>query len=208
MATSGPLTRYTKSLALGLCQVRVGKSIDNIANKAPCLTAANSLGALTKTTFTATKEVFKHESGFPSMRDKNIPLREYAMLEVESEEITPYNIALGLGIATMSGEWAALYADPYSGEVPLGRMEAPEDLRVEAVYTYPDAETCMVYIFPRAQAGESMTLDHQKEDTAKPAMTFEAQRADSEVAEGNSVWDSSQLGRIFWTPKSLIDALG
>jgi hypothetical protein len=208
MATAGPLTRYTKSLALGLCQVRVGKSIDNIANKNPVLTSSNSLGAMAKTTVTVTKEIFKHESGFPSMRDKNIPLKEYAMLEIESEEITPYNIAVGLGIAAMSGEWAALYANPYSGEVAIGRMQAPEDVRVEAVYTYPDAETCMVYIFPRAQAGESMTIDHQQADTAKPAMKFEAQRADSEVSGGNAAWNSMQLGRIFWTPKTTIDNLG
>lgn len=194
----GPLTKDTSTLELGLAQIRVGKSIDNIANIQPALTATNSIGALATTKFTGQKDLFKHESGFPAMKDKTIPLRESAMMECQFEEITPFNVGIATGIASMSGEWLAKLNAAHSGEIPIGRTSAPEDIRMEAVYTYPDGVNEMIYIFPRAQAGESFEIDHQKEDTAKPAIIFEAQRADDALPEGNSVWNAKPLGRILW----------
>jgi hypothetical protein len=43
-----------------------------------------------------------------------------------------------------------------------------------------------------------LELDLQKTDTAKPPLTIEAKLASSDVTDGNAVWDTMPLGRIFW----------
>jgi hypothetical protein len=194
----GPVTRDTSTLALGLAQVRVGLSSNNIANIQPALVAGNSIGSLASTKFTAQTEFFRHESGFPLLEDYTVALREKAAMECTFEEITPYNLGLMKGFAAMSGEWIAKLATAHSGEVPLGKMTAPDYVRMEAFYTYPDGVNEMVYIFPRAQVTSNPEMEHQKEDTAKPPITFEAKRADSAVAGGNAAWDDKPLGRILW----------
>lgn len=200
MARSGPITKDTSTLTLGLAQVRVGISISNITSIAPALAAGNSIGSLAATKFTASVDYFKHESGFPALEDYSIALREKAALECQFEEITPFNMGLAKGFASMSGEWLAKLASAHSGEIPLGKMTAPDYIRMEAFYTYPDGVNEMVVIFPRAQATASVELDLQKEDTAKPPITFEAKIADSNVTGGNAVWDNMPLGRILWRP--------
>jgi hypothetical protein len=201
MARSGPITKDTSALALGLAQVRVGISFDSIALIQPNLVAGNSIGSLAMTKFTASVDYFRHESGFPALEDYSIALREKAQLECQFEEITPFNIGLAKGFASMSGEWLTKLGSAHSGEVPLGKMVAPDYIRMEAFYTYPNGIDEMVIIFPRAQATASVELDFQKEDTAKPPVTFEAKIADSNVTGGSAVWDNMPLGRILWRPK-------
>jgi hypothetical protein len=200
MARSGPMTRNTSTLALGLAQVRVGISVANIATIAQALTSTNSIGSLASTKFTSAVEYFKHESGFPSLEDFSIALSEKAALECTFEEITPFNLGLAKGLATMSGEHLAAYANANSGEIKLGSMASPEYVRMEACYTYPDGINEMVIIFPRAQATASMEIDLQKADTAKPPLNLEAKIASSDVTGGNAVWDLMPLGRIIWKP--------
>jgi hypothetical protein len=200
MARKGPITRNTSSLALGLAQVRVGISFDSIALIQPQLTSSNSIGSLANTKFTSNVEYFKHESGFPQLEDYSIALSEKAALECAFEEISPFNIGLAKGFASMSGEWLSKLSNAHSGEVPLGKMVAPDYLRMEALYSYPDGVNEMVIIFPRAQATASVEMDFQKSDTAKSPVTFEAKIADSNVTGGNAVWDNMPLGRILWRP--------
>jgi hypothetical protein len=198
MARSGPLTRDTSTLALGLAQVRLGISVANIATIAPALTATNSMGSLATTKFTSAVEYFRHSSGFPELEDYSIALSEKAAMEVTFEEITPYNLAIAKGLAAMSGEHLAAYATAHSGEIKLGSMASPEYIRMEAVYKYPDGINEMNIIFPRAQATASVELDLQKTDTAKPPLTIEAKLASSDVTGGDAVWDAMPLGRIYW----------
>jgi len=200
MARTGPLTRDTSTLTLGLAQIRLGISVANIATIASALTSTNSIGSLATTKFTSAVEYFKHESGFPQLEDFSIALSEKAAMECTFEEITPFNIGLLKGLASMSGEHLAALANAHSGEVKLGAMVAPEFVRMEAYYVYPDGINEMVIIFPRAQATGNMEVDFQKTDTAKPPVTFEAKIASSEVTGGNAVWDSMPLGRIIWKP--------
>lgn len=98
MARSGPLTRDTSTIALGLAQIRVGASAANIASVGSVLPAAASIGALASTKYTGNVEYWKLTSGFPQLEDMTIPLSESAMLECEFKEITPYNLALARGI--------------------------------------------------------------------------------------------------------------
>lgn len=90
------------------------------------------------------------------------------------------------------------YSDNHAGEIGLGGMKAPEFIRMEAVYTYPDGAHHMYIIFPRANVTSNLELGFSATDNAAPTITFEAKRADSEVAGGNAVWNQKPLGRIYW----------
>lgn len=295
MSRTGPVTRDTSTVALGLAQIRVGKSAPNIGNANPALTKDDSIGAMASTKFTGNVDYWKLESGFPLLEDMSIPLRETAALECEFKEISSKNLALARGIdpfsdvaATasvtgtntaagtttgdiavtnaggvvndewtvvftsgtavaiygevtghvgdfadltaviapdnggnpyftipanfFSGTWLAdetlnfkttafaagtsAYADNHGGTIKLGALKAPDFVRMEAVYTYPNGVNTMTIIYPRANAVSSVELDMQAEDNANVPLTFEAKRADDEVAGGNAVWNDSPLGII------------
>lgn len=297
MSRSGPTTKDTSTIALGLAQIRVGDATSNIANISKALDAVDSIGALANTKYTGGVDFFKFESGFPLLEDLIIPMRESAMLECSFNEITPFNLALSHGIdpnadvsATVteigsvttagtttgditvddtggvetdrftvvftsattasvygelsghvgdmanlttifapdngghpyfsipanffSGTWAtdevysffttefaagsAAYGDSHSGSIGIGNRSAPEYLRMEAIYTYPNGTNHMYIIFPRAQAAATVEIDLQKEDAAGVPVTFEAKRADVETDGGNAVWDDMPLGRIYF----------
>ena len=304
MSRSGPVTKDTSTVALGLAQIRVGASAANIATIAPVLAASASIGALASTKFTGTVDYWKLESGFPMLEDYTIPIREAAMLECEFKEITPYNLALARGIDPATGtdtltvgsvdvvtstntlvlaaagiaidatygqegqyiiefssatEYtvthvagglmgddggvtistveefnhdgsntaititgatflvsgtpadgdiihfsiytaSSTYTNPHSGSINLGALVAPDYVRMEAVYTYPNGINTMTIVFPRANCTTSVEIDLQAEDNANVPLTFEAKRADSDlVIGGNAVWDLSPIGRIVFT---------
>lgn len=194
MARSGPVTTDTSTIALGLAQIRVGNSANNIANKAQVLSASDSIGALANTKFTGNTDWFKLESGFPLIEDYTTPIREAASLECTFKEITPHNMALAYGIDATAGG----YLLAHSGEVALGNRSAPAYVRMEALYTYPDTNYTMCIIFPRAQVSATMELDLNAEDAAGVPINFESKNASSDVTGGDAVWDSSSLGRIAW----------
>lgn len=98
MSRTGPVTKDTSTVALGLAQIRVGNSAAHIAEIEPQLTADDSIGALASTKFTADVDYWKLESGFPRLEDITLPIREAAMLECEFKEITPFNLALARGV--------------------------------------------------------------------------------------------------------------
>ena len=198
MARKGPVTKDTTTIALGLAQVRVGDSSDNIANIHAALDSDNSIGALANTKFMGNTDYWKLESGFPLLEDMTLPIRESAALECAFKEITPFNLALANGISPVSGE-TNLYPSAHSGEITLGGKIAAEYVRMEAEYTYPNGTNKMQIIFPRAQVTSSIELDLQAEDAVAVPITFEAKRADSEVSGGDAVWDEKPLGRIEFT---------
>ncbi len=296
MASTGPLTRDSSTIALGLAQIRVGKTVTNIANISAALTSAASIGALANTKYSGNVDWYKFESGFPALEDLIIPIKETAALECTFNEITPYNLALANGVdpladasativggsivstagtvsagplavtddggvvsetytcvftgattfsvfgsvtghigdaadlssefapdnggnpyfsipaAYFTGTWEAddtytftttafesgssAYADTHSGSIGIGSRVAPDYIRMEAVYTYPNGSNTMTIIFPRCQIAASTELDLQKEEAAGVPITFEAKRADAEVAGGNAVWNGKSLGII------------
>jgi hypothetical protein len=195
MARYGPVTKDTSTVALGLAQIRIGASAANVTSTTPVLTSASSIGAMASTKFTSTIELWKLESGFPLIEDASIPLREKASLECAFKEITPMNVAFARGIDATSG-----YATAHSGEIPLGNIDAPDFVRMEAYYTYPDQVNEMVIVFPRAQVVPNLELDLKAEDAAASVMTIEAKSADDSVSGGSSVWNSKPLGRILFRP--------
>lgn len=195
MARAGPVTKDTSTVALGLAQIRVGDSATSIHLVSPQFTSTDSIGALANTKFTGNVDYWRLESGFPLLEDLVIPLRETAMMECAVKEITPFNLALAKGIDPTGGG----YTEAHSGEVALGAMTAPEFIRMEARYTYPNGTNYLDIIFPRAQVISSIELDFQSEDNVNSPLTFEAKRADSEVSGGNAAWDDKPLGRLAWS---------
>lgn len=290
---TGPVTKDTSTVAVGLAQIRVGLSATHVATATPVLTSADSVGALADTKFNTTAEYWKLESGFPALEDLSIPLKEAASMECAFKEITPKNMALARGIDPFSvgtgfvasgvskvksaagvvdtakpvgtfgigafvdtftilfssatayaitsmsgvavagagavgsisaftvGGGAAFsipanfitgtiaagdvfrftlqkdgYANNHSGVIGLGGLKAPEYVRMEAVYTYPNGTNTMTIIFPRANVTSSMEIAFQAADNAAPSITFEAKRADSEVDGGAAAWDAMPLGVI------------
>lgn len=295
MARTGPLTRDTSAIALGLAQVRVGAAAPYISQSDPVFGQADSMGALGTTKFTSAIEQWKLTSGFPALEDMSIPTSETCSLEVSFKEVTPKNLALARGLSPFddvdatvsvvnkkttsgtltgdiavnnsggvkdevytvvftsatafkvfgesagligthsgvnsqyapkvdnkalftipanyfSGTWAtdetftfattafvagsASYDNNKEGEISLGAMKAPEFIRMEAMYVFPDGSHYMCIIFPRANVSMAVELDMQAADAASSPITFEAKRADSATDGGHSTWDSRPIGRI------------
>jgi len=184
MARSGPVTLDPSKIALGLAQIRVAAAATHIAEVEPQLTAADSIGALASTKYLGNVDWFKFESGFPLLEDLLIPLREAAAIECAFNEISVANLALAHGNATPGTD------------IKLGARVAPDYVRLEAVYTYPNGTDTMTIVFPRAQIAASVEMDMQKEEAVAVPVTFEAKRSDSEITGGNAVWDAMPLGHI------------
>jgi hypothetical protein len=196
MARTGPVTKDTTTVALGLAQIRVGLSATYIDDTVPRLAAGDSIGALANTKFTGNIEYYRLESGFPLLEDAIFPLRESASLECAFKELTPKNFALARGLDP-SG-----YTDAHYGFIGLGQIAAPIAIRVEAIYTFPDGVNRMAFIFPRANAAATIEMEFAAEEPAAVAVALEAKRADSEVTGGNAVWNNMPYGRILWTDSS------
>jgi len=191
MSRIGPVTTDTTAIAIGLMQIRVGVSADHIADIHPALTSSDSIGALASTKFVGNTDWYKLESGFPLIEDFTTPIREGAALECAIKQITPYNMALVQGIDPSTG-----YDEAHSGEIALGGRSAPEYLRVEGIFTYPNGTDTMTFIFPRAQVSANTDMDFSSEDSAAVTVMFESKNASSDVSGGNAVWDAKPLGRI------------
>ena len=196
MARKGPVTKDTSTVPLGLAQIRVGDSSDNIADIQPALSSSDSIGALAETAFTGNTDWFTLESGFPLIRDAEWPIREGASLGCAFKEVTPVNMAMAYGHDPGDSPYSDMAV--HSGEVPLGDRDAPDYLRVEACYTYPNGTNHMYIIAPRAQAKSNVELAFAPEEPAAVPVTFEFGRADSEVSGGDAAWDDKPLGRLFW----------
>jgi len=106
---SGPVTTDTSTVALGLAQIRVGRSAPNIANSGAVLTSSNSIGALGNTKFASTVDYWKLESGFPQLEDMSLPLRESAAMETSFKQLSPFNVALARGIDPLADIDADIY---------------------------------------------------------------------------------------------------
>jgi len=193
MARYGPIVSNTGNVSLGMAQIRVGVSADDIADIDPSLAASNSLGAMANTKFMGNTDFFNFESGFPLLSDFSTPIRESASLECAFHEMTPQNLAYAYGIDANTG-----YDTATSGEIPLGNRGTPEFVRLEALYTFPNKSNTMTIIFPRAQVVSNNELDLQSENPTAVTITFEAKTASSDQTNGNAAWDDKPLGRIAW----------
>lgn len=192
MAIKGPNTKDASTLVIGLMSIMVDKASTHISTSGAALNkTTHSVGSLNNSSLTVDRETKIHESGFPLLKDKVIVLRETLQLTGEMEEITRKNltIALAKDPSVVTGK---------SGEITFGTLSAPQDLRVEGLYEFPDGDEMRV-ILPRAQVETGIELGFQKEDWGNMSVTFTAQKADSSVSVGNAVWDAAPLGKIVFS---------
>jgi len=194
MARQGPVTKDTSTIAIGLMQIRIGNSADNITKPGAELSASDSIGALANTKYVGNTDWYKLESGFPLIEDYTVPIREAAHLECAFKEVTPETMALAHGTDISAGGYAV-----HSGEVALGGRTAPDYVRMEAVYTYPNGTNYMTFIFPRAQVSANVEIDTAAEDSAAVPIVIESKNASSDVTGGDAIWDAKPLGKIEWT---------
>ena len=192
VSRTGPLTKNADVVALGLFQVRVGESAANIASIGSVLSTSNSIGALASTKFMGNKEYWELYSGFPQLKDKTLPIKEDAAIECEFKEINPFNVSMSLGNDPTG------LSETISGEIVLGALNAPDFVRCEAVYTYPDGTSTCSIIFPRAQVTSNTEMDFQSEDNVNVPVTFTSNRADSGISGGHAAWDNKPLGHILF----------
>jgi hypothetical protein len=191
LTRTGPVTRNPQAVALGLAQIRVGPATANIGSITPVLLSTDSIGAMASTKFNGDTTFWSLESGFPLLEDLSIPIREKCELECAFKELTAKNLAMARGIDPST-------LDEYDDSIALGGLTAPAYVRLEAVYTFPDAKSQMVIIFPRANVTSKMEIDLKAEDSAAIPLTFGAKRADALVSGGNAVWDANPLGLILF----------
>ena len=194
MARTGPTTKDTTTVPLGLAQIRIGSSSTYIGQVRPILASTDSIGALANTKLTLNQEFYKLESGYPLLEDAMFPLRESAQLECSFKELTPANMALAKGLDPSLSQ----YSSAHTGTISLGTLATPAYVRMEAVYTFPDGTNTMTIIFPRAQVMAAPEVDFQTEEVAAVPITIEAKRADGEVSGGHVAWDDKPLGRLYW----------
>jgi len=292
MARTGPITKDTSTLALGLAQVRVGEYSSTLNITTPVLTEADSLGALADTKLTGSVEYWSHSSGFPALEDFVIPLNESQAMEMAFEEVTPFNLALARGISpfadvdadvlvigsttssgTTSGnitpdnagsvndEWTVVftsattydvygkttgfvgsatdltsafsplngsdpyftipanyftgtwaendthvfsttafvsgtnaYSDPHTGEIPFGTVKAPDYIRMEAVYTFPNGVNTLTIIYPYAQVTSSVELGFTNDDNAKISITISSKSVPASATN----WANAPQGKMIF----------
>lgn len=90
------------------------------------------------------------------------------------------------------------YDSAHSGNIGLGGLVAPVDVRIEGIYTYPNGTNTFTVIFPRAQITANVELDLAEEDPAVMPVSLVAQNASSDNTSGNAAWDNMPLGRVIW----------
>lgn len=191
MAQTGPVTKDTSSIPLGLAKIRVAAYTGFKAIKGICLSGeAMSIGALSNTKYKGETEWYRHLSGFPQLEDYVIALKDSAALEVAVEELNPFNLAMSLGYDPT----LAAYSAVHSGEIALGNRTASVFVRVEAEYTFPNGTNKMIVIFPKAQVTSSVEFDYQKDTGASIPLTFESKRNDTETQ-----WANAPLGCVVFT---------
>ena len=126
---SGPTTKDTSTVALGLAKVCVGPSAANIANRNQVLDQIeHSLGALNTSNFTSTVEYWRLMSGFPSLEDLSIPLSEVAALECEFKELHPRNLAIARGIDATGVQNASVTV--VGSDTTSGTTDASQEIEV------------------------------------------------------------------------------
>jgi len=197
MARKGPIVKQTSAIALGPAEIRVGSFSANVTNLHAALTSSNSLGAMATTKFAGNSDWFTLETGFPKMADHDICIREAAALDCSFQEITPMNVALAFGYDPNAAPYATMTV--HSGEIPLGGRTVGVDVRMEAIYTYPNGTNYMKIIFPRAHVIGNVEQDFNDESAQAVPISFQARTADINVSGGSSIWNDRPLGRVEWS---------
>lgn len=191
---AGPDLIDLNVIPIGYADVMVDIASDHISDTAPALTHnTHSLGGMNKTEIVSEIPTFEVKAGNPQTIQEIIPTGETFMLNVGFMEKSTRNMAIGRGLDPTNWDGG----DNGSGEIPLGNIQAPVGLRVEATFLYPDL-TKMVVIMPRAQVIPNITLGSAADSPNAVDLTFQSLIA-SDAAPGgvgDAAWNFKPLGAI------------
>lgn len=189
---TGAITRHTNSVYLGIGRVLCGYSGDYLSTTSLALDYNDqSLGVLTECTINYASE-YNDLDILGTIQPKVIKLRDDISLTVGIQEITARNIAISLGLDPSD------YADDLSGSILLGTDSDPAELRIEAIFVYPDKQNYMALILPKAIVRVNSSFGTSNSDASSAGIVFESRRADVRHG-GVSSWDSSPLGKIVFS---------
>lgn len=84
------------------------------------------------------------------------------------------------------------YSSVHSGEIHFGNIAAPEYLRMEAVYTFPNGINTLTIIYPYAQVTSNLEMGFASEDNIKIAFTITSK------ATNNINWSTAPQGKMIF----------
>lgn len=191
---AGPDLKKTSFIPIGMADILVGPSLSNIDSTDPVLThALHGLGVMGNTTLNTEVTVFEVKGGNPQTTQEIIPTGETFGITAEFQEQTLRNIEFSRGLVPSD---SALNTNG-SGEIPLGSILAPSDIRVEFVRLFPDGSN-MTGILPRCQVTPNTTIGSSPDSPNGIEVTVNAlpANADAPDSKGSAAWDSKPLGAL------------
>ena len=192
----GAVTRHTKSIYLGVGRVLCGTSSALLSTTSLALNYQDqSLGVLTECSVNYAAE-YQDLPILGTVQSPVIKLKDDISLSVGIQEMTARNLAISLGLNPAS------YADDLTGNILLGTDSQPAELRIEAIFVYPDQQNYMALIFPKAIVRVNSNFSTSTSDASSAGVVFESRRAD-EKHEGVSEWNDSPLGKFVFSTNNL-----
>lgn len=191
---AGPDLRSLNVIPIGHADIMVDLASSHISETSPQLTHnSHAIGGMNKTEIVGEIPTFLVNAGNPQTIQEVIPTGETFMLNIGFMEKSLRNLAIARGKDPTNWDGGS----SGSGEIPLGEIEAPVNLRVEASFLFPDL-TKMVIIIPRAQVVPNVTLGSAPDSPNSVDITFQALIASSSApgSVGDAVWDTKPLGSI------------
>ena len=191
----GAVTRHTKSIYLGVGRVLCGASSALLSTTSLALNYQDqSLGVLTECSVNYSSE-YQDLPVLGKIQHPVIKLKDDISLSVGIQEMTIRNIAISLGFPIDN----VLYPDDVvPGQILLGTDSQPAELRIEAIFVYPDQQNYMALIFPKAIVRVNSNFSTSNSDASSAGVVFESRRADVKHG-GVPEWNDSPLGKFVFS---------
>jgi hypothetical protein len=178
----------TKSVIIGLADVRIAPYADYVGIYTPALSSANSIGFQTETSFTKSSEpitIGKSLNG--AIYEEVIGYKNHSLIvSATINNLNNWSIQNMLGITTGASPSGCPPSD-------ASFQITPEDLlalRVEVVGNYCGGEKRLILIIPKATIQIGMDVSFSVGGVASNHITIHAQPLI------NSTWSSDPLGRL------------
>lgn len=189
---AGPDLKNTGITPIGFADILIDLASQHITSTDPVLThSEHSLGAMANTAVTGEVPLHNIMGGNPQRIAEIIPVGESFGLEISFIEKSIRNIAFAAGLDP--NQFGG--GDNLSGEIQIGNITAPVEVRVEAHWLLPDGINKLVLILPRAQVQPNLAMGSAADAPVEKAVVVTSLPADSTAPSGgNAVWDAKPLG--------------
>lgn len=181
MTISTP-TKTRESIAFGIGKIYLADSATNITEYNQILTNTAYVGAKTRVSLEAAKEIIEQFSSRRGFKEvvRRIISEVGVTLKCSIIELTAMNMSYAFG------------GDGSSVNILNDLFAEPAILRAELVFTYPDNATVMNIVLPAAQVVSNPSLSFDSENPIAVGLDI------SPVATSEAVWASDPLGRVYF----------